>query len=139
RGAVGGLMVSAALTAFVTGITEPIEFAFMFVAPALYAIHVVLTGLSTYLMAAAGAQLGFTFSAGLIDMLLNSTKGNTRELPLIVGLGVVYFLVYYAVFSFVIRRFNLPTPGREPDEDPHDHDPDTPHDDTEARTRFWGH
>ncbi|WP_285694378.1 PTS transporter subunit EIIC [Actinomadura sp. NBRC 104412] len=118
RGAVGGLMVSAALTAFVCGVTEPIEFSFMFVAPALYGIHVVLTGVSTYLMAAVGAQLGFSFSAGLIDLLLNATKDNTRELPLIVGLGVVYFVLYYAVFSFVIRRFDLPTPGREPEEDP---------------------
>jgi PTS system N-acetylglucosamine-specific IIC component len=117
RGAVGGLMVSAALTAFVCGVTEPIEFAFMFAAPALYGIHVLLTGLSTYLMAALGAQLGFSFSAGLIDLLLNATKDNTRELPLIIGLGVVYFLLYYLVFTVVIRRFDLPTPGREAEED----------------------
>jgi PTS system N-acetylglucosamine-specific IIC component len=117
RGAVGGLMVSAALTAFVCGVTEPIEFSFMFVAPLLYAVHVLLTGVSMYLLAAAGAQLGFSFSAGLIDLLLNATKSNTRGLPLIVGLGVVYFVLYYLVFSFVIRRFDLPTPGREPEEE----------------------
>jgi PTS system N-acetylglucosamine-specific IIC component len=135
RGAVGGLMVSAALTAFVCGVTEPIEFAFMFVAPALYAIHVLLTGVSAYLMAAAGAQLGFSFSAGLIDMLLNATKDNTRELPLIIGLGVVYFLLYYLIFGFVIRRFDLPTPGREPDDDHHD---PRHGEDSASHSRPWG-
>ncbi|WP_131738274.1 PTS transporter subunit EIIC [Actinomadura roseirufa] len=117
RGDVGGLMVSAALTAFVCGVTEPIEFSFMFVAPLLYGVHVLLTGVSMYVLAAAHAQLGFSFSAGLIDMLLNASKSNTRHLWLIVVMGVVYFFVYYAVFSFVIRRFDLPTPGRDPEED----------------------
>ncbi|MEW2357808.1 PTS transporter subunit EIIC [Spirillospora sp. NPDC029432] len=117
RAAVGGIMISAALTAFVCGVTEPIEFSFMFVAPVLYGIHVVLTGVSMYALAAIDAQLGFSFSAGLIDMVLNATKSNTRHLFLIIGLGVVYFFLYYAIFSFVIRRFNLPTPGREPAED----------------------
>ncbi|WP_034488242.1 PTS transporter subunit EIIC [Actinomadura oligospora] len=116
RGVVGGLMVSAALTAFVCGVTEPIEFSFMFVAPLLYAIHVLLTGVSMYVLAALDAQLGFSFSAGLIDMLLNATKSNTRHLPLIIGMGVVYFFLYYAIFYFVITRLNLPTPGREPEE-----------------------
>ncbi|MFC6886822.1 MULTISPECIES: PTS transporter subunit EIIC [Actinomadura] len=113
RGAVGGLMVSAALTAFVTGVTEPIEFSFMFVAPLLYGLHVVLTGVSMYVLAAADAQLGFSFSAGLIDMLLNATKDNTRHLWLIVAMGVLYFAVYYLVFYFLIKKLNLPTPGRE--------------------------
>ncbi|MFI0353807.1 PTS transporter subunit EIIC [Actinomadura sp. 9N407] len=117
RKAVGGIMISAALTAFVTGVTEPIEFSFMFVAPVLYGIHVLLTGVSMYLLAAIDAQLGFSFSAGLIDMLLNATKSNTRHLFLIIGLGVIYFVLYYLIFTFVIRRFNLPTPGREPEED----------------------
>ncbi|MFB4313295.1 PTS transporter subunit EIIC [Actinomadura sp. 21ATH] len=117
RPAVGGIMISAALTAFVCGVTEPIEFSFMFVAPVLYGIHVVLTGVSMYALAAIDAQLGFSFSAGLIDMVLNATKSNTRHLFLIIGLGVVYFFLYYAIFSFVIRRFDLPTPGREPAED----------------------
>ncbi|MQY07098.1 PTS transporter subunit EIIC [Actinomadura macrotermitis] len=117
RGAVGGLMISAALTAFVCGVTEPIEFSFMFVAPLLYGIHVVLTGVSMYVLAAVDAQLGFSFSAGLIDMLLNATKSNTRHLILIVGLGVVYFFLYFAIFYFLIKRLNLPTPGREPEED----------------------
>ncbi|MFD0685292.1 PTS transporter subunit EIIC [Actinomadura fibrosa] len=127
RGAVGGLMVSAALTAFVCGVTEPIEFSFMFVAPLLYGIHVVLTGVSLYVLAAVHAQLGFSFSAGLIDMLLNATKSNTRHLWLIVALGAVYFLVYYAVFTIVIKKFDLPTPGREPEEDrPPESRPDAP-------------
>ncbi|WP_439951692.1 PTS transporter subunit EIIC [Actinomadura kijaniata] len=117
RPAVGGLMISSALTAFVCGITEPIEFAFMFVAPLLYGIHVVLTGVSMFVLAAADAQLGFAFSAGLIDMVLNATKSNTRQLPLIIGMGVLYFALYYAVFYFLIRKLDLPTPGREKDED----------------------
>ncbi|MFI0367250.1 PTS transporter subunit EIIC [Actinomadura sp. 1N219] len=127
RGAVGGLMFSAALTAFVTGVTEPIEFSFMFVAPVLYGIHVVLTGVSLGLLAAADAQLGFSFSAGLIDMLLNATKSNTRHLWMVIALGVVYFVLYYAIFMFVIKRFDLPTPGREPEEDmPPEARPDGP-------------
>ncbi|MFV2172433.1 PTS transporter subunit EIIC [Actinomadura sp. LOL_016] len=127
RPAVGGIMVSAALTAFVTGVTEPIEFSFMFVAPVLYAIHVVLTGVSMGVLAALDAQLGFSFSAGLIDLLLNATKSNTRHLWLIVGMGVLYFFLYYAIFYFVIKRFDLPTPGREPEEDtPPGSKPDAP-------------
>ncbi|MGI5164941.1 PTS transporter subunit EIIC [Spirillospora sp. CA-253888] len=121
RDAVGGLMISAALTAFVCGVTEPIEFSFMFVAPLLYGIHVVLTGISMYVLAAADAQLGFAFSAGLIDMVLNATKSNTRHLGLIIGMGVLYFFLYFGIFTFLIKRLNLPTPGREPeDEEPPD-------------------
>ncbi|GAA2623274.1 PTS transporter subunit EIIC [Actinomadura fulvescens] len=116
RSAVGGLMISAALTAFVCGVTEPIEFSFMFVAPVLYAIHVVLTGISMYILAAIDAQLGFAFSAGLIDMLLNATKSNTRHLWAVIGLGIIYFFLYFAIFYFVITKFNLPTPGREREE-----------------------
>ncbi|WP_103562810.1 PTS transporter subunit EIIC [Actinomadura rubteroloni] len=112
RRGVGGLMLSAALTAFLTGITEPIEFSFMFVAPVLYVVHVLLAGVALALLAAVHAQLGFSFSAGLIDLLLNATKDNTRHLALIVGLGLVYFVLYYVIFSVLIRRLNLPTPGR---------------------------
>ncbi|WP_067488556.1 PTS transporter subunit EIIC [Actinomadura hibisca] len=115
RPAVGGIMISAALTAFVTGVTEPIEFAFMFVAPVLYGVHVVLTGISMAVLEAAGAQLGFGFSAGLIDMALNATKDNTKGLALILGMGVLYFLVYFFVFKFLIEKFNFATPGREPE------------------------
>ncbi|GGV09499.1 PTS sugar transporter subunit IIA [Actinomadura cremea] len=115
RPAVGGIMISAALTAFVTGVTEPIEFAFMFVAPLLYGVHVILTGISMAILEAAGAQLGFGFSAGLIDLLLNARKDNTEGLVLILGMGVLYFFLYYFIFRFLIVRFNIPTPGREPE------------------------
>jgi PTS system N-acetylglucosamine-specific IIC component len=113
RKVVGGIMISAALTSLVTGVTEPIEFAFMFVAPVLYGIHVVLTGASLALCAALGIKDGFGFSAGLIDYLLNFNKATKPLLLLVVG--AVYAVVYYVVFRFVIRRFNLLTPGREPE------------------------
>ncbi|MGI5206893.1 PTS transporter subunit EIIC [Spirillospora sp. CA-108201] len=117
RPAVGGIMISAALTAFVTGVTEPIEFAFMFVAPVLYGVHVVLTGISMAVLEAAGAQLGFGFSAGGIDLLLNASKDNTKGLWLILGMGVLYFFLYYFIFKFLITKFNFATPGREPDDE----------------------
>lgn len=117
RATVGGIMLSAALASFVTGITEPIEFAFIFVAPLLLAVHAVLTGLAMALTTLIGGQLGFGFSAGLLDMLLNASKSNTQNLPGILLLGVVYGAVYYVVFSFLIRRLNIMTPGREPEPD----------------------
>ncbi|GAA4222006.1 PTS system N-acetylglucosamine-specific IIC component [Streptosporangium album] len=116
RAAVGGIMLSAGLTSFVTGITEPLEFAFIFVAPVLFVVHALLTGLSMALMAELGARLGFTFSAGGIDMLLNAGKANTHRLGLIVIFGLIYFVVYYLLFSLLIRRLNLATPGCEPDD-----------------------
>jgi len=112
RAMVGGLLFSMALTSFLTGVTEPIEFAFMFLAPALYAIHAVLTGLSLAICQALGIHLGFTFSAGAIDYVLSyglSTKG-WLALPI----GAAYALVYYGLFRFFIRKFNMATPGREP-------------------------
>jgi PTS system N-acetylglucosamine-specific IIC component len=114
RKPVGGIMLSAGLTAFITGITEPLEFAFIFVAPALFAAHALLTGLSMALMAELGARLGFTFSGGAIDLLLNASKSNTHDLGLIIGFGLAYLLIYYALFTLLIRRLDLPTPGREP-------------------------
>jgi N-acetylglucosamine PTS system EIICBA or EIICB component len=108
---VAGLLLSMALTSFLTGVTEPIEFTFMFLAPVLYAIHAVLTGLSLAICSLLGVKLGFTFSAGFIDYVLNfglSTHG-WYAIPL----GVAYAVVYYVLFRFFIRRFNLPTPGRE--------------------------
>ncbi|MEX3843325.1 N-acetylglucosamine-specific PTS transporter subunit IIBC [Paraburkholderia sp. BR10882] len=111
RAMVGGLLFSMALTSFLTGVTEPIEFTFMFLAPVLYAIHAVLTGLSLAICSLLGIKLGFTFSAGAIDYVLNyglSTHGWYA-----IALGVVYAVVYYVLFRFFIRRFNLPTPGRE--------------------------
>lgn len=115
RAQIGSIMIPAALTAFATGITEPVEFAFIFVAPVLFAVHVVLTGLSMAILNALDAQLGFGFSAGLIDLLLNATKDNTSGLGLILLLGLVYFGLYFGIFYVLITRFNLPTPGRESD------------------------
>jgi PTS system N-acetylglucosamine-specific IIC component len=111
RKAVAGMLLSLALTSFLTGVTEPIEFSFMFLAPALYALHALLTGLSMVVMNLLGVKLGFGFSAGLFDYIL-SYGISTRPLLLIpVGLG--YFAVYYFSFRWCIRRFDLKTPGRD--------------------------
>ncbi|CAM3525876.1 PTS transporter subunit EIIC [Nocardiopsis gilva] len=117
RSAIGSIMIPAALTAFVTGITEPIEYAFIFVAPLLFGVHVVLTGISMAVLNALDAHLGFGFSAGLIDLLFNATKSNTTGLFLILGMGVLYFFVYFGIFYGLITKLNLPTPGREPIEE----------------------
>jgi N-acetylglucosamine PTS system EIICBA or EIICB component len=114
---IGSIMIPAALTAFVTGITEPVEFAFIFVAPVLFAVHIALTGVSMAVMNALDVQLGFGFSAGLIDLLLNATKDNTQGLGALLLFGLFYFLVYFGVFYLLITRFDLATPGREPDPD----------------------
>lgn len=109
--AVGGIMVSAALTSFLTGVTEPLEFAFMFVAWPLYVIHAVLTGTSLAISNALGAKDGFGFSAGLFDFVLN---WNIATKPwLLIILGLIYAAIYYVLFRFVIRKWNLRTPGRE--------------------------
>ncbi|WP_134740374.1 PTS transporter subunit EIIC [Nocardioides sp. 503] len=108
---VGGIMLSAALTAFLTGITEPLEFAFMFVAWPLYVIHALLTGTSLALVNALGIKDGFGFSAGLFDYVLNFNIATDPLLLIPIGLG--YAVVYYFLFRFVIRRWNLRTPGRE--------------------------
>ncbi|MFI6469450.1 PTS transporter subunit EIIC [Streptomyces sp. NPDC050516] len=115
RKVVGGMMFSLALTSFVTGVTEPIEFTFMFIAPVLYAIHAVLTGVSMALTWALGMKDGFGFSAGAIDYVLNLGKAtNPLGLALV---GVCFAVVYYVVFRFAITKFNIPTPGRESDEE----------------------
>ncbi|MCE3035552.1 MULTISPECIES: PTS transporter subunit EIIC [Streptomyces] len=115
RKVVGGMMLSLALTSFVTGVTEPIEFTFMFIAPALYAIHAVLTGVALALTWALGMKDGFGFSAGAIDFLLNlGIASNPWGLALV---GLCFGAVYYVVFRFAITKFNLPTPGRESDEE----------------------
>jgi PTS system N-acetylglucosamine-specific IIC component len=113
RRAVGGLLVSIALTSLLTGVTEPIEFTFMFLAPALYAVHALLTGLAFVIMNALQVRLGFGFSAGLFDYLLNFNKATHPLLLLPVGLA--YFALYYGLFRFVIVWLNLKTPGREDD------------------------
>ena len=112
RKAVGGMLLSMALTSFLTGVTEPIEFTFMFLAPALYAVHAVLTGVAMASMNALGIHLGFGFSAGLFDYMLNFSLAQ-RPLWLL-PIGLVYFGLYYGLFRFFIVRFNLSTPGREP-------------------------
>jgi PTS system N-acetylglucosamine-specific IIC component len=112
---VGGIMLSAALTAFLTGVTEPLEFAFMFVAFPLYVIHALLTGTSMALVNAIGIKDGFGFSAGLFDYVLNFNIA-TKPL-LLIPIGLAYAAVYYFLFRFVIRKWNLGTPGREDDDD----------------------
>lgn len=111
RKAVGGMLLSMALTSFLTGVTEPIEFTFMFLAPALYGLHALLTGVSMALMDALGVKIGFGFSAGLFDYVLNYSQ-STKPWMLI-PVGVAYAAVYYFTFSYTIRLLNLATPGRE--------------------------
>jgi PTS system N-acetylglucosamine-specific IIC component len=114
RKAVAGMLLSLALTSFLTGVTEPIEFSFMFLAPALYLLHAVLTGLSMVIMSLLGVKLGFGFSAGLFDYVLSFGIA-TRPL-LLIPVGFTYFGIYYFSFRWCIQRFDLKTPGREPGE-----------------------
>ena len=110
-----GILAAAALTAFLTGVTEPLEFAFMFVAFPLYLLHAVLTGLSLAIAYLLDIHLGFSFSAGLIDLLLYGTAPAAKNIPLLIGMGVAFFVVYYLLFRFAIVKWNLRTPGREPE------------------------
>lgn len=111
RKAAAGILLSAALTSFLTGITEPIEFAFMFLAFPLYVLHAVLTGLSLVIMNLLNVKLGFTFSAGLFDYLLNfGISTNPKIMPIV---GLFYGILYFFLFRFAIRKWNLKTPGRE--------------------------
>ena len=110
-----GILSAAALTAFLTGVTEPLEFAFMFVAFPLYVIHAILTGLSLAIAYLLDIHLGFSFSAGLIDLILWGGAPAAKNIPLLVGMGVVYFVVYYVLFRFAITKWNMRTPGREPE------------------------
>lgn len=111
RAKVGGIMVSAALTSFLTGITEPIEFAFMFVAPILYVIHIILAGLAFPICILLGMRDGTSFSHGLIDFIVLS--GNSSRIWLFPVVGILYGLVYYGLFRLLIVKLNLKTPGRE--------------------------
>lgn len=118
RKEVGGLMLSVALTSFVTGITEPIEYSFLFIAPLLYAVHAVLTGVSMAVTWGLGVHDGFSFSAGLIDYIIN---WNLATKPwAIIPIGLCFAVVYYAIFRFAITKFDLKTPGREPEEEVED-------------------
>lgn len=111
RKRVAGLLFGVALTSFLTGITEPIEFMFMFLAPVLYVIHAILTGLSMAICSSLGIHDGFGFSAGLIDYVLNWGLATKPAMLLVVG--VVYAVIYYVLFVVVIKAFDLKTPGRE--------------------------
>ena len=118
RKVVGGLLISAALTSMLTGITEPLEFTFLFVAPAMYVVHCIYAGLSYMLMHIFNVGVGMTFSGGLIDLtLFGILQGNARTNWIwIVIVGVVYFFLYYFTFSIMITKMNLKTPGREDDD-----------------------
>lgn len=118
RKAVGGLLLSAALTSMLTGITEPLEFTFLFVAPAMYIVHCVFAGASYMIMHILNVGVGLTFSGGLIDLtLFGIMQGNAKTswlwIPIV---GVIYFIVYYLVFSFMIKKFDYKTPGRDDSE-----------------------
>lgn len=113
KAVVGGLLASAALTSFLTGITEPIEFSFLFVAPLLFAVHAVFAGLSFMVMHILDVKIGMTFSGGLIDYLLFGVLPNQTAWWLVIPVGLAFAVVYYFGFRFVIRKFNLKTPGRE--------------------------
>ena len=114
RPMVGGMLLSVAITAFLTGVTEPLEFLFMFLAPRLYLLHAVLTGISLFIATALGIHAGFSFSAGAIDyVLMYSLPAASKNVWMLLVMGVVFFFVYFLLFSAVIRMFNLKTPGRE--------------------------
>jgi glucose PTS system EIICBA or EIICB component len=110
---VAGIMGSAALTSFLTGITEPIEFSFLFVAPVLFAIHTIFAGLSFMIMHMLNVKIGMTFSGGVIDFLLFGVLPNRTDWWLVIPVGLVFAVIYYFGFRFAIRKWNLATPGRE--------------------------
>jgi glucose PTS system EIICBA or EIICB component len=114
---VGGLMASAALTSFLTGITEPIEFSFLFVAPVLFGIHAIFAGLSFMTMHLLNVKIGMTFSGGLIDYILFGLINPQTNAWIVIPVGLVFALIYYFGFRFAIRKFNLKTPGRELEEE----------------------
>jgi glucose PTS system EIICBA or EIICB component len=110
---VGGLMASAALTSFLTGITEPLEFSFLFVAPVLFGIHAIFAGLSFMTMHLLNVKIGMTFSGGLIDYILFGLINPQTNAWIVIPVGIVFAVIYYFGFRFAIRKFNLKTPGRE--------------------------
>ncbi|BEH99838.1 N-acetylglucosamine-specific PTS transporter subunit IIBC [Edwardsiella ictaluri] len=113
RAKVAGIMLAAAFASFFTGITEPLEFSFMFVAPVLYVLHAILTGISVFIAASMHWISGFGFSAGLVDMVLQSRNPLATHWYMLIPQGLVFFVIYYVVFRFTITKFNLMTPGRE--------------------------
>lgn len=113
RAKVISIMTAAGFASFFTGVTEPIEFAFMFVAPALYLVHAALTGIAVFLAASFDWMAGFGFSAGLVDLVLSSRNPNAHNWYMLIVLGLIFFVVYYVIFYAIITKFNLQTPGRE--------------------------
>ena len=114
--AVFGLLSAAAFASFFTGVTEPVEFSFMFVAPLLYVVHALLTAVSMFITASFQWFAGFAFSAGFIDLFLSTRVEYSTNWYMLIPLGIVYFFVYFFLFSLLIRKFNLHTPGREEDD-----------------------
>ena len=114
--AAGALLAAAALSSFFTGVTEPLEFAFMFLAPAAYILHAVLTGVSCAVVAALPTRAGFNFSAGLVDYVLSFKAPHALNVAMLLAIGVVFAVIYYFAFRFIITKFNLKTPGREDDD-----------------------
>lgn len=112
-----GLVASAAICAFVCGVTEPFEFGFMFLAPALYVIYAALYGIFTMITVALGFRAGFSFSAGATDLLFSASLPAAEKTWLIIPLGIAAFIVFYLVFRIAITKFDLKTPGREDDDD----------------------
>lgn len=115
--AVSGIFLAGAVAAFLTGVTEPVEFVFMFIAPVLFVIHAILTGLSMFIAATFHWTAGFGFSAGFIDYILSLKNPNANEPLMLLVLGLVYFVLYYVIFRAVIKLQDIKTPGRESDED----------------------
>ncbi|WP_297203905.1 PTS N-acetyl glucosamine transporter subunit IIABC [uncultured Pluralibacter sp.] len=114
RPMVGGMLLSVAVTAFLTGVTEPLEFLFMFLAPVLYLIHAILTGVSMFIATLLNIHAGFSFSAGAIDyVLMYKLPAASHNVWILLVMGLIFFVVYFVLFSLVIRLFNLKTPGRE--------------------------
>lgn len=114
---VAGIMIAAGFASFFTGVTEPLEFSFMFLAPLLYLLHAVLTGLSVFIAASMQWIAGFGFSAGLVDMVLSSRNPLAVQWYMLIVQGLVFFIIYYVVFRTVILKFGLKTPGREDDDE----------------------
>ncbi len=114
---VAGIMIAAGFASFFTGVTEPLEFSFMFLAPLLYLLHAVLTGLSVFIAASMQWIAGFGFSAGLVDMVLSSRNPLAVQWYMLIVQGLVFFVIYYVVFRTVILKFGLKTPGREDDDE----------------------
>ena len=119
REKIKSIMLAAGFASFFTGVTEPIEFAFMFVAPGLYLIHAILTGIAVFIAATFKWMAGFGFSAGFVDFFLSLRNPNANSPYMLIILGLVFFVLYYLIFSVAIAKFNIKTPGRE-DEDVED-------------------